>query len=58
MRYNNRRLYRKRKLWFLAFTFAICCRPSVCLSVCLSVYNACAFYSGGWNFRRYFYGVR
>jgi len=27
-------------------TFAICCRPSVCLSV-----------SGGCNFRQYFYGI-
>jgi len=38
----------------LTFTFAICYRPSVCLSVC----NAGAPYSGGWNFRQYFYGVR
>jgi len=35
------------------FTFAICYRPSVCLS---SVCNA-APYSGGWNFRQYFYGI-
>jgi len=36
------------------FTFAICCRPSVCrLSVC----NARAPYSGGSNFRQYFYGI-
>jgi len=38
---------------------AICCRPSVCLSVCrLSsvVCNARAPYSGGWNFPQYFYG--
>jgi len=46
------------------FTFAICCRPSVCLSVislssvCLSVCNARAPYLGGWNFQQYFYGVR
>jgi len=52
----------------LTFTFAICCRPSVCRlssvvcrlsSVCLSVVgNARAPYSGGSNFRQYFYGVR
>ena len=44
----------------LTFTFAICCRPSVCrLSVCLSVVgNARAPYSGGCNFRQYFYGIR
>ena len=48
----------------LAFlTFAICCRPSVhlflCLSVCrLSVVcNARAPYSGGCNFRQYFFGI-
>ena len=40
----------------LTFTFAICYRPSVCrLSV---VCNVRALYSGGWNFRQYFYGVR
>jgi len=49
----------------LTFTFAICyrpsVRPSVCLSVCLlsvcrlSVRNTRAPYSGGWNFRQYFY---
>ena len=39
----------------LTFTFAICYRPSVCrLSVC----NARAPYSGGSNFRQYFYGIR
>ena len=38
------------------FTFAICCRPSVCrLSV---VCNVRAPYSGGSNFRQYFYGIR
>ena len=45
----------------LTFTFAICYRPSVCrLSVvCLSVVcNVRASYSGGWNFRQYFYGIR
>jgi len=37
---------------------AICCRPSVCLSsVCLSVCNVRAPYSGGSNFRQYFYGI-
>jgi len=39
------------------FTFAICYRPSMCLSsvVC----NARAPYLGGcdWNFRQYFYGI-
>jgi len=40
----------------LTFTFAICCRPSVCrLSV---VGNARAPYSGGSNFSQYFYGIR
>ena len=39
----------------LTFTFAICCRPSVCrLSVC----NVRAPYSGGSNFRQYFYGIK
>ena len=38
------------------FTFAICYRPSVCrLSV---VCNVRAPYSGGSNFRQYFYGIR
>jgi len=34
-------------------------RPSVvCLSVvCVSVCNVRALYSGGWNFRRYFYSI-
>jgi len=39
----------------LTFTFAICCRPSVCLS---SVCNARAPYPGGSNFRQYFYAIR
>jgi len=39
----------------LTFTFAICCRPSVCLSV---VCNVRAPYSGGSNFWQYFYGIR
>ena len=40
----------------LTFTFAICYRPSVCrLSV---ICNARAPYSGGSNFRQYFYGIR
>ena len=39
----------------LTFTFAIYYRPSVChLSVC----NVRAPYSGGSNFRQYFYGIR
>jgi len=45
----------------LTFTFAICYRPSICrLSVCLSsvVCNVRAPYSGGSNFRQYFYGIR
>ena len=44
---------RSRSLYAIA-------RPSVCLSVCrLSVVcNARAPYSGGWNFRQYFYGIR
>ena len=44
----------------LTFTFAICYRPSVCrLSVCLSsVCKTRAPYSGGSNFRQYFYGIR
>ena len=47
----------------LMFTFAIqyaIARPSVvCLSVCLSVVcNARAPYSGGSNFRQYFYVIR
>jgi len=33
---------------------AKCCRPSICL---LSVCNARAPYSGGCNFRQYFYGI-
>jgi len=40
----------------LTFTFAICCRPSVCLSSVVG--NARAPYSGRCNFRQYFYGVR
>jgi len=36
------------------FTFAICCRLSVCR---LSVGSGRAPYSGGCNFRQYFYGV-
>ena len=40
----------------LTFTFAICYRPSVCrLSV---VCNVRAPYSGGSDFRQYFYGIR
>jgi len=40
----------------LTFMFAICvARPSV---VCLSVGNARAPYTGGSNFRQYFYGIR
>jgi len=39
----------------LTFTFAICCLPSVCLSV---VCNAREPYSGGSNSRQCFYGIR
>ena len=43
---------RSRSLYAIA-------RPSVCrLSVCLSVYNVRAPYSGGSDFRQYFYGIR
>ena len=45
----------------LMFMFAICRRPSVCLSICLSasvVCNVRAPYSGDWNFRQYFYIIR
>jgi len=44
----------------LTFTFAIWYRPSVCLSsICLSVVcNVRAPYSGGSNFRQYFYDIR
>jgi len=38
---------RSRSLYAIA-------HPSVCL---LSVCNARAPYSGGWNFRQYFYGI-
>ena len=38
----------------LMFTFAICRRPSVCLS---SVCNVRAPYSGDWNFRQCFYAI-
>ena len=46
-------IFREREL---TFTFAICYRPSVCgLSV---VCNVRAPYSGGSNFRQYFYDIR
>jgi len=38
----------------LTFTFPICCHPSICH---LSVYNARALYSAGWNFPHYFYAI-
>ena len=42
----------------LKFMFAICHRPSVCLSVCrMSVCNVGAPYSGDWNFWQYFYAM-
>jgi len=37
--------------------FCILLSPVRLSSVCLSVGNARAPYSGGWNFRQYFYGV-
>ena len=43
-------LKKTQLVWFLAM-FAICYRPSV---VC----NVRALYSGGSNFRQYFYGIR
>jgi len=47
---------RERSERELTFTFAICYRPSVCLfSV---VCNVHAPYSGGSNFRQYFYRIR
>jgi len=52
----SQQLLSERKL---TFTFAICYRPSVCLSVCrLSVCNVRAPYSGGSHFRQYFYDIR
>jgi len=36
---------------------SVVCRLSVCLSACLSVCNIRAPYSGGSNFRQYFYGI-
>jgi len=55
-------VFSERELTFTfanEFTFAICYRPSVRLSdVCLSVCNVRAPYSGGSNFRQYFYGIR
>jgi len=44
----------------LMFTFAICRRPSVCLSVVCrlsSVCNVRAPYSADWNFRQCFYAI-
>ena len=43
----------------LMFTFAVCRRPSVCLSsLCLSVVcNVRAPYSGDWNFQQCFYAI-
>jgi len=42
----------------LMFMFALCCCPSVCVSsFCLSVCNARAPYSVGWNFLQYFYVI-
>ena len=40
--------------WEFTFTFATCFRPSVCLS---SVCNVRAPYSGGCNFRQFFYSI-
>jgi len=45
--------------WFLAtFTFAICCRPSVCLSPCrLSSVTLVHPTKAVWNFPQYFYAI-
>jgi len=54
----NVRVFSERELMFM---FAICCRPSVCLSsVCRLasvVCNVRAPYSGYWNFRQCFYAI-
>ena len=55
------RLTCKMPLKSAAISFAICCRPSVCLpSVCRLpvVCNVRAPYSGGSHFRQYFYVIR
>jgi len=44
-------IYREREL---TFTFAVCHRPSVCLSF---VCNVRAPYLGGWSFRQRFYAI-
>ena len=46
------RFFSERELMFM---FAICRRPSVCLSSV--VYNVRAPYSGDWNFRQCFYAI-
>jgi len=46
----NCHLFSEREL---TFTFALCHRPSVCLSVC----NVRAPYSGDWNFRQSVYAI-
>jgi len=51
-RYTGMTVFSERELMF---TFAICYRPSVGLSF---VCNARAPYSGGSNFRQFFYGIR
>jgi len=38
-------------------TFAICCLPSICRVSSVVVFNARANYSGGCNFRQFFYGI-
>ena len=59
---DSRAIFSRKKRFFgerepmFTFTFAAIARPSV---VCrLSVCNARAPYSGGSNFRQYFYGIR
>ena len=54
--YGSKVVFSERELKFM---FAICHRPSVCLSsVCLSVVcNVGAPYSGVWNFRQCFYAM-
>jgi len=49
---SRRNVFSEREL---TFTFAICCRSSVCQS--FVVCNVRAPYSGGCNFRQYFYDI-